>query len=334
MNRSVPDSDLDGLPEPAARAFKHNFRIMALYQIFMRMGWIYKTESTVIPGFVTALTSNPLWISITPIISRLAQFLPPFLFLDPVQRAERQKPLLLIVLGGFAAAWGVLALLLWSGLRRPELLLTLFFLLYGIGWLCVGVERLLMRVLTGRLIPIRRRGRLFAVAGPFGSFSVLLSGPVIAHILGQQEAFPQNFAIVFGLAFFFFGITWLCALLLREPPYPPETAERRSLKKLASDGCRLLREDSNFRRIFAVEAIRSLAIYLFSYYVAYARTWSADPTFHAEFGRVLGWGLTLQNLVIGSLSLVLGLLVDWKGNRVVLRTLCTISALVPLFSRC
>ena len=50
---------LSDLTPEAAAHYPRNFRAMALYTSFMQMGWIFKTESTVIPMFVTYLTTNP-----------------------------------------------------------------------------------------------------------------------------------------------------------------------------------------------------------------------------------------------------------------------------------
>lgn len=66
------------------------------------------------------------------------------------------------------------------------------------------------------------------------------------------------------------------------------------------------------------------------FYTAYAKTWSPDPAFQAELGRTLGHSLAAQHLVVGLLSLILGWLVDWKGNRVVLRGLCAAMTGVPI----
>lgn len=297
----------------------------------MRMGWIYKTESTVIPGFVTSLTSHPLLISLTPTISRVSQFLPQFLFLGVLERAPRKKPILLQVTTLFALSWGVLSATLWFGRELPRaLLLTIFFLSYSVSWVCTGVSAVLDRVMLGRLIPTRRRGRVFAVAGPLGSYSVVLSGPLIAYLLSQGGDFPRNYGTVFGIGFVTFLAAIASASLIREPPEKREPSKYERLTRIAQHGWELLRQDASFRRIFGIACIQSLSAYLFSYYVAYARTWSPEASFQNALNGMLGWGLSVQNLVIGTLSLFTGLLVDWKGNRMVLRALCSILTFVPL----
>ena len=49
--------EIHDIPEAAAepQVQRHNFLIMALYQISLRCGWIFKTESIVMPAFLDAL---------------------------------------------------------------------------------------------------------------------------------------------------------------------------------------------------------------------------------------------------------------------------------------
>jgi len=326
------DGDLfrDIHPEAAA-AYPRNFAANVIYSIFIRMGWVYKTESTVIPGFVTALTRDPVAISLTPIVSRLSQYLPQFFLLGAIERAHRKKPLLILATSIFALSWGSLSAVLWFGRNlSPRTLLVVFLLAYGSGWVCTGVQVVIDRVMMGRLIPARRRGRILAVSGPVGSYSVVFSGPIIAYLLSHGGDFPRNYAIVFGIGFVTFLIALSGAALLVEPKDEDYRAPEYTLGDLARQGWALLRQDATFRDVFLLAAIQTLSGYLFSYYVAYARLWSEDPGFQSSLNATLGWGLSVQNIVIGTLSLSLGLLVDWKGNRVVMVGLSSMLALVPL----
>jgi hypothetical protein len=326
------DADpLDELSPEAAEQYPRNFRAMALYTSFMQMGWIFKTESTVIPMFVTFLTTNPMLISIVPILSRLPQFLSQFLFLGVVERARQRKRVLIAATSVFTLAWGGIALTLWFGGALPPVgLLTAFLVLYAVGWTAMGVERVANRVLQYTLIPTRRRGRVFGIGGSVGRFSALISGAIIADFMGRATDFRLNFALLFTCAFVFFVVTVLCQLSFKEPARPAVPPDHMGLRQIATDGWRLLRSDVDFRRIFMIGSFQSFSVNLFAFYVPYARTWSASPDFPQHLGRALGKGLTIQHLVVGVLSLALGLVVDWKGNRVVLRGLCFLLANIPL----
>ncbi len=209
-------------------------------------------------------------------------------------------------------------------------LLVVFLVLYATGWTAMGVERVANRVMQYTLIPTRRRGRVFGIGGSVGRFSALISGAVIADFMGRATDFRLNFALLFTCAFAFFVVTVLCQLSFKEPARPPAAPGHMGLRQIATDGWRLLRADVDFRRIFLIGSFQSFSVNLFAFYVPYARTWSSAPDFTQHLGYALGKGLTIQHLVVGALSLALGLIVDWKGNRVVLRGLCLLLANIPL----
>lgn len=322
---------LSELTPEAAANYPRNFRAMALYTSFMQMGWIFKTESTVVPMFVTYLTTNPMLISMVPILSRLPQFLAQFFFLGVVDRARRRKRVLILATAIFTLAWGgIAAALRFGGSLSPGALLVVFLTLYAIGWTAMGVERVSNRVMQATLIPTKRRGRVFGVGGSVGRFSALISGAVIADYMSRATDFRVNFSLLFGIAFAFFVVTVICQLTFREPEHRPATSDRMGLGQIARDGWRLMHEDADFRRIFLIGCFLSFSTNLFAFYVPYARTWSTAPDFTQQLGHALGQALTVQHLTVGVLSLALGLLVDWKGNRVVLRGLCLVLANIPL----
>ena len=326
------DADvLSDLTPKAAAHYPRNFRAMALYTSFMQMGWIFKTESTVVPMFVTHLTTNPLLISAVPFLQRLPGFLSQFLFLGVVGRAPQRKRVLIAATAVFTLAWGgIAAALRFGGALPAGALLVVFLTLYAVGWTAMGVERMTGRVMQGTLIPTRRRGRVFGIGGSVGRFSALISGAVIADFMSRGTGFRLNFALLFGIAFVLFGIAVACQFAFREPSQPAAPANHMSLGQVARDGWRLIRDDVDFRRIFLIGCFLSFSTNLFAFYVPYARTWSAAPDYTQQLGYALGKALTIQHVVVGALSLALGLLVDWKGNRAVLRGLCLVLANIPL----
>ncbi len=317
------------LPE-AEKHYPRNFAAMTLYQSLMQIGWVFKTESVVVSRFVTSLASHPLLISALPILSRLPQSLAQFWFLDAVDRAPRKTPLLIAATAVFTAAWGLIAAALLFGNNLSDgALLALFFLLYAVSWTGFGVERVVNRVMMAKLIPVQRRGRVFAIGNSVGRFSSLASAGLIAALMSRAGSFRADFSLLFGCAFLFFLLSLTGQTFFKEPP-GAQPLERLTLQQIVKSGARILKEDADFRRLFGAAVIHAMSIHLFMFYTAYAKTWSPDPAFQAALGRTLGHSLAAQHLVVGLLSLLLGWLVDWKGNRVVLRGLCAAMTSIPI----
>ena len=79
------------LAEKAARHETRNATILALNFVLGRIGWIFKTESVIVPAFVDAV-SGAGWVrGLLPIVNRVFQSLPPFLLAGVVKRTKSKK---------------------------------------------------------------------------------------------------------------------------------------------------------------------------------------------------------------------------------------------------
>ena len=58
---------------------KRNFIVFVVNQIFVRIGWIFKTETVVMPGFLDTHTPSGVIRGFLPLIARVGQSLPQFL---------------------------------------------------------------------------------------------------------------------------------------------------------------------------------------------------------------------------------------------------------------
>ena len=58
---------------------KRNLIVFALNQIVMRFGWMFKSESVVIPAFIDTYTASGTIRGLLPLILRIGQSLPQFL---------------------------------------------------------------------------------------------------------------------------------------------------------------------------------------------------------------------------------------------------------------
>ena len=62
---------------PDANRSLRNFLVLAWYQVVIRVGWIFKTESIIVPAFVDMI-AGPGWVrGCLPALNRLGQSIPP-----------------------------------------------------------------------------------------------------------------------------------------------------------------------------------------------------------------------------------------------------------------
>ena len=104
MNKKPsPDDSTD-------RNARRNFVSFVLNMISLRVGWIFKTESIIMPGFLDTLTSSGAIRGFLPLISRIGQSLPQFVIAHRATNWPRKKWAFFHVSLLLCVPWGVLAL--------------------------------------------------------------------------------------------------------------------------------------------------------------------------------------------------------------------------------
>src|SRR5688572_13259138 len=77
---------------PAAAEFEgRNFVMLALYLITMRTGWIFKTESIIMPAVLDLLDPSGLCRGWLPLLNRFGQSVPPLLMARRIKLLPRKK---------------------------------------------------------------------------------------------------------------------------------------------------------------------------------------------------------------------------------------------------
>ena len=302
---------------------KHNLIVFAANQIFMRLGWIFKTESVVMPGFLDVYTLSGVVRGLLPLISRIGQSIPQILIAHRVAKMPRKRIVFILSAFGITLPWLGLALALEFGSWSNSAVVAIFLTLYGLHWLTYGSNILAYGTLQGKLIRPKRRGRLLAYASLIGcTLAIIIVWLVMPHWVRDDSA---NYAWIFGTTGLFFGFAACASLFFREPSDAHSSQTVPFLKYLSS-GLMLLRHDRNFR---------ILAIVLMLFYTG----WPIFPHYTIFGKRTLGLVsrnfvtlLIAQNTVSGLGALLMGNIADRHGNRIVLRVLIFISACVPLLA--
>jgi len=302
------------------------------YQIVVRVGWIFKTETIIMPAVLDAVVDSGVLRGLLPVLNRGGQSLPPLVFAGAVARRPRKKWMLVRTTLAMAGCFAALALV-WGPLRsRPDLLAIVFLVLYAAFSMTNGLNQLVAAALQGKLIPAGHRGRALLVSTSLGSVAAIAAALVwLGPWLEQADGFQK----IFGITALFFALAALAPLLLDEPadPIPPPAAARAVAQSPSGAGwlpdairqwIRLLARDRALARVSLVAACFSAVIMLFPHYQAFARDRLGMP-----ISSLLTW-VVVQNIATGVVSLVAGPTADRRGTKVVLVTLVACSALTPL----
>ena len=302
---------------------RRNFASLSLNVIFQRIGWIFKTESVIMPGFVESLTPSGAIRGVLPLISRFGQSIPQLYAAHLVGPLARKKPVFLAFAFLQVIVWGVLALGLFlmpsSRSRGP---LILFLVCYAVHWITYGVTGLLWGTLQGKLIPPRRRGRLLAVSSVIGC-----AGAIIAAYFLMTAWLPaggERYDLIFAATASCFLIAVLAVTRLKERPVPGSNDVRFS--GFLADSIRAIRRDANFRLFLVVVALSYASMLVFPHYAVFGlRRLGLRPASFVSF-------VIAQNLVNALGSLFVGLFADRRGNRRALSFVSILLSSAPLMA--
>jgi MFS family permease len=301
---------------------KRNFVVFFVNQVLMRIGWIFKTESVVMPGFIDAYTSSDWIRGCLPLISRIGQSLPQFFIAPIATRAPRKQRMFVAAGYGVMIPWFALALILGFTGWSASVIVSLFLLLYAAHWFALGCHTLAQGTLQGKLIRPERRGGLLGYSNIVGcALAIAAAFLAMTRWLDNETA---HYELIFGATGLFFGLAATTSLYFREPPSPPP--QTMPFFKFLSSGLLLLRHDQDFRRFAVVLLLFYMLWPLFPHYTVFGKRRLGLGT--AQFATLV----IAQNTVSAFGSWVVGMIADRRGNRIALRMLIFVMACVPLLA--
>ncbi len=332
-----PDEDLS--PEPHAPADgrwpadaeieahePRNLFLLAVHQIVFRTGWIFKTESVIMPAFLDAVAGpHSGWLrGFMPVVNRFGQSVPPVLLADRLKRLRRKHGALAAFTSLLGLPFAMLAVfwLLASG-RQGGWMPWLFLGIYALFFVIAGMYHLSSGTVQGKLIRPTRRGHLLMTSTAVGTLPAMgAAWYLLPRWLEQPDG---GYAQIFAITALCFVASGLIVLLLYETPDNPAGQESGRRRSGLAEMVQVLRADRNLRRLIFVAALWSSCMIVFPHYQAFAR-----EELGLSGSHLMVWVIT-QNAAVGLYSLYAGPVADTFGNRLTLRWLVFASALAPLF---
>jgi len=303
---SIPSSDDE-------RVAAHNFLMLAVYQIVLRTGWIFKTESIIMPAVVDYI-SGAGWIrGCLPLLNRFGQSIPPLLLARHVSQTPRKK---WVVFRTTSLMSGLFLLLMWLfsqdlAERRTSWLPLVFLVIYGTFFTCIGVNQVAFVTVQGKLVEVTRRGRLLQVSNMFGAITAIACALLLLPGWLAEDA--PRFDLIFGFSGAVFAASAVTAMLLVESADRIQQAAAASPWHCFLDAYQVLASDRGFRNLAIVGVLFGISFLLFPHYQSLGLR-----AMNFEL-RTLMWWVVIQNVGTGLFSLPVGSIADRRGNRLVLQ---------------
>ena len=284
------------------------------------MGWVFKTESVIVPAFLDTLSKSDVLRGLLPVSFRLVQSLAQFFLAQRVSQSPFKQPLFTTSVFGMTLSWLVIAIVAGSGRLPSSVIVVLFLALYTFQCFNFGCNRLVAGTLQGKLIPAEKRGLLLTHGNAIGSIlAIAVACRFMYEWLGGDT---PSYAAVFGGSAVCYGVAAIVSFYFVESPSPPQ----KSLPPLQSlrEGLSILRSDRDFRKFAVVAVLFFLSWPLFPHYTVFGQRVLGVDTSH-----FVAW-IVVTNLVAALGFWVIGGIADRRGNRLVLRILLFLSACTPL----
>lgn len=251
-----------------ARNFPFNFVVNVTDGGFFGLGLGFASFSTVLPLFVSNLTTSAILIGIIPAIHVVGWQLPQLFTARHVSQLKRYKPLVMFFTIHERLPFLGLALIAWFvpviG-KQMALLLTFAMLIWqGIGG---GLAAHPWQSMIGKIIPGDRWGAFY---GFQSSASTALGGvgAVIAGKVLDNNIFTVGFTTCFLLALAALMLSYIAVGLTREESTAPVSTQAES-GAFWRDVRSILRKDRNFRWFVVARILAQVGTAGFAFYAVY-----------------------------------------------------------------
>ncbi len=307
--------------------WRKNFWNLIVYQVLLRIGWIFKTESVVMPACLDWLGGAGWVRGFLPIFNRFGQSIPPLLASRWLARQPLKKWVVAKTTLLMSASFLTLAFIFGAVAYRyppgqlPTWLPFLFIAVYAVFFSCFGINQLAQNTLQGKIIPVQKRGSLMMWSSIIGVVAAVSSAVVLLPMwLSPQKA---AFHYIFGVTGAMFLIASFAASLVSEEADQPVDKEKAPAS-LINSAVSVLVFDHQFRWLAIVAAAFGLNMVLFPHYHALA-----SRELSASLNWLMPW-LVAQNIGAAMFSTIAGKLADRLGNRIALQFTLAFQLLAPL----
>jgi len=322
---SPPAPQREAVETPATEpSSSRNFLVLAAYQVAIRTGWIFKTESVIMPAVLDYIAGSGWIRGCLPLLNRFGHSVPPLLMARRVKNAPRKKWVFFLTTAMMSAVMLGMAALFVNA-RRPAAwwATAVFLLLYAFFFVCIGVNHLAFNTLQGKLVETSLRGRLLLLPSVVGATTAVLCAFFLLPLWLEDQS--PRYDLLFGMAGGMFALAALLSVMLDEPRDDYNQAAT-SVSRVFADAATLLRHDPQLRRLAFVGATFGSSIMLFPHY-----QYLGLREMRLELSNLMWWAV-IQNIGTGLFSVPAGLIADRHGNRLVLQVTLLGIAAAPIIA--
>jgi len=302
---------------------RRNFIAGLWHGAFLALGVSLTQPTTVISAFIADLTDSTVWVGGLSTVLTVAGALPQLFVARWIEPRPRKMPYLMLAIYLRVLSWGVLAWLIYAiDGQHPMILAWILVGMLVVFYAGGGLGNIPYTDIIGKIIPADKRGAFFggmgALAGPLSVGAAFATRYILANV-----DYPNNYALLFGLAALGLGIASLGFWIIREPA---NGTTAQNIPPWSEYGKHLLAAGRRLKVLIAIQLLTGFSLMALPFYVVFAREQLNAPA------DAVGWFLLAQ--VLGGVisNLVWARLVDRSGSRWMLFCCAVTSTLTPLLA--
>ena len=280
--------------------------------------------TTVISALIVQLTGSTIWVGGLSTVLTVAGTLPQIFVARWLEPKKRKMPYLLTAIYLRVASWGVLAWMIHAiGAEQPNLIAWALLILLTVFYAGGGLGNIPFTDIIGKVIPLPRRGAFFgwrgALAGPLSLGAAMLAQRILSSV-----DYPDNYAILFGLAAALLALASLGFWVVREPDSDVKDVHLQAWSAYWSD---VAHASLHLKPLIISELLTGFSLMALPFYVVYAKVDLGAPLAAAT-------GLYLIAQVGGGVvsNVLWAYLVDKWDSRTMLFYCAFVAALTPILT--
>jgi MFS family permease len=291
------------------------------------LGFAFYSPSTVLPAFVSELTTSAPLIGLISTLLTGAWLLPQLVAANYLAGREHQKPYLIASAAiGRSLFFPLAGVVYFFGGMRPALTLIVFYLCLTAFMICDAMTSVAWFDMWAKMIPPTRRGRVIGFGQVLAGLMTIGAAEIVSRVLSPTgPVFPTNYALLFLLAGGGMMVSLLAMLGLREPP-GEATQKRVAWGEFLPQLGHVLREDVDFRVLTIVRWLAGLGGLASPFYIVYATSELGMPA------QTIGLFISAQTAGSITAGFLLGYLNERWGSRIVIQVSRLLALIQPLLA--
>jgi MFS family permease len=316
---------LKGTQEANNRTVRHNFHANIWDGALFAFGLSVASLTTVLPVFVKRIGGGSVAIALIVVVWNIVTNFPQIFVAHFVQRYPYKKKIFLFTALLQRLPWLLMGLLAFATLKvSSDVALPMFFVIFALAAFGGSLTVPSWFDMISKLTPVKLRGRLFSLRALFGAILGVCGGFLVKFIL-DTISFPNNFALLFLLAFMAFMGSYYFLTVLEEE-LPSHATRLLNQKDYLSHLLVIVKSDRNFRNYLVADALMMLAMVADAFYSV-----NALERFSLSDGYIGQFTVTIMiSSIVG--NLFFGLMADRYGHKLNLMLAAAFTVLAGVFA--